>query len=676
MQGHGYNAVKEVEMITNTPVEINLDKLFDGRLIPKEEVKELKKQVDELKKDKKYYTDLGVNEKRYPKASFKVLKSKGVNHECTIIEANNRLYAVYNPAIGEGGFGKVKAIQDIESGQWFAYKIQGELGKENLPSHVNINDEHHPILENYYDTEKSKHLTPDEKVAQPPKDETVIDVESHNRVKAIIEPELQILTTLGQSSSTLFSRPGRVKVKQPKTDKKLNKEYRPGTKYSFMMPFKEGVNLHNYIERHTHLSAVKSLDLIIQSIEEVMALHDSGYLHCDIKLDNMKYDAIHHHLSLLDYGLALKLPDEKSTTVSYPGLRGTRGMIAPELKILQKDNTHIYSKETDIYALGIAAQQILDLRIDRSQKDLFTCMNKYSSFNIFDEDFRTFIAKMSDPDPTQRPSLQEVHKKLTELREDYFAISIPIRGIVTFDDCMDALNNNNVEFLQALRATDSIYLHDYPQQYTNIIYTQLRNKLESLGISVESTVLITPNLNDIVANINAKELTKDTTDKTKLKSPHICHIYHNMPVTAAEHPEIENIDAKGKHRHFRDELTKSAHLVPHHLADRIIENLSKLYDNKPNKKPTSRTTQRNNALRNAIQKLNKAKEKNTLTYFQLERTLEILELQFKAKESSRSYLAKTLYTTPTRTRIESIREIKKEVVNNKKRGIELPKMRK
>ena len=90
-------------------------------------------------------------------------------------------------------------------------------------------------------------------------------------------------------------------------------------------------------------------DHIGQLLNILNCLHDNGYVHYDLKLDNIVMDD-NGILKLIDAGTLTKINDPETVFA-----RGTKEYIAPELKIKTKpkiENNELL-KATDIYSLGI-----------------------------------------------------------------------------------------------------------------------------------------------------------------------------------------------------------------------------------------------------------------------------------------------------------------------------------
>lgn len=73
-----------------------------------------------------------------------------------------------------------------------------------------------------------------------------------------------------------------------------------------------GDNLEDLITKHKNLSVRTVKHIGLKVVEQLQSLHKMGYLHRDIKSENIligNQDTL-HNIYLIDYGLALKFKNE------------------------------------------------------------------------------------------------------------------------------------------------------------------------------------------------------------------------------------------------------------------------------------------------------------------------------------------------------------------------------
>lgn len=122
--------------------------------------------------------------------------------------------------------------------------------------------------------------------------------------------------------------------------------------YYTVMPRLRGKTLAHAIDDRTVFSLPVILWMMRQAVEALEALHAEGWMHGDVKLENLLVTS-EGHVTLLDLGFAHRPEEEPCSTDRYIG--GTIGYLAPELLI--KGNA--VDITADIYSLGIAFYRLL-----------------------------------------------------------------------------------------------------------------------------------------------------------------------------------------------------------------------------------------------------------------------------------------------------------------------------
>ena len=121
-------------------------------------------------------------------------------------------------------------------------------------------------------------------------------------------------------------------------DLKINKTlFRKVTEAALVMELFDGVSL----ERRLPQSMTQLVEVFIKSAEALAALHALGYVHCDLKPNNILVDAASKNVKVIDLGQAARIGTAKTR------IQGTPDYIAPEqVKCLP------VTVQTDVFNFG------------------------------------------------------------------------------------------------------------------------------------------------------------------------------------------------------------------------------------------------------------------------------------------------------------------------------------
>ena len=172
------------------------------------------------------------------------------------------------------------------------------------------------------------------------------------------------------------------------------------------------------------------LYIMRQALRGLEALHDAGYVHCDVKPSNLMVDRL-GTIKLVDYGRA-NLVDEK---IGF--LLGSPLFMAPEIHLREK-----YMAVSDLYSLGLVGIELLrgepiadpNITDERALLEIKRALPQrlpelLPAHVKRNKEFVAVLQRMIDPDPSKRFSSAEeaetgalglalLHKQLTILGKD------------------------------------------------------------------------------------------------------------------------------------------------------------------------------------------------------------------------------------------------------------------
>ncbi|MCH8854334.1 MAG: serine/threonine protein kinase, partial [Planctomycetes bacterium] len=176
----------------------------------------------------------------------------------------------------------------------------------------------------------------------------------------------------------------------------------------YTMKFIEGIEVSGWqvIERP---SERKCVELFIKVCDALAYAHRAGYIHRDIKPNNIHVDADDNPF-ILDFGLARPLPSEKRDDISaadHPV--GTLNYMSPEQVIGEE----LLGVQTDIYSLGVVMYEVLSGGqmpytmdgevIERRRHIIETEPTPIKVFNPkIDQDLSSIVCKCLEKHPADR----------------------------------------------------------------------------------------------------------------------------------------------------------------------------------------------------------------------------------------------------------------------------------
>ncbi len=187
-----------------------------------------------------------------------------------------------------------------------------------------------------------------------------------------------------------------------------------GTPY-FVMEYLDGETVEQLIDSHNrrgfYIPVDDAIDIMIQAVSGVEALHQAGSIHRDIKPANIILTAAPMRAVIMDFGLVRNVQVEDDLRT----LAGTPAYIAPELVEGRPDANR--SKLTDIYSLGATFYEIITGSIPFGGDTWVEILQKHiTEIPVFPSTRRPGIPEVID-DVIMRAMSKEPHERYQDCEE-------------------------------------------------------------------------------------------------------------------------------------------------------------------------------------------------------------------------------------------------------------------
>ncbi|CAD8045217.1 unnamed protein product [Paramecium primaurelia] len=187
---------------------------------------------------------------------------------------------------------------------------------------------------------------------------------------------------------------------------KLIEAYTNQTSYLIVLEYLKGGTLSQCL-KYCRMSIIEVEVITQQILEALCYLHGKGFVHRDIKPDNILFCELgqFQNLKLIDFGISCQIIDlQNDLQMNF----GTPGYIAPE--ILYRKNKKRISQKIDVFSCGAIIYYMLTgqkLISGSNQQELyqnnkFFTLNNQILKNISSQNYRDLIQKMITEDPDQR----------------------------------------------------------------------------------------------------------------------------------------------------------------------------------------------------------------------------------------------------------------------------------
>jgi len=228
-------------------------------------------------------------------------------------------------------------------------------------------------------------------------------------------PAVQIITSLTDTSN--------IGIVMPLSDTDLYKQMTIQYNHNYKKKNKQENNKQQENNTENVLNTTQLLKILYDISQGVKYMHDNGYVHLDLKPNNILLNNNNNNITALitDFGLALTLDGDNK---QFPFEAVTITHRPPEILA----GSRVYSKSTDIWSLGIIFLEVLsggkNIFVSYDKKEVIQAIQKYLSPQnitfllnsyVIDSDNKNLkpdavrlISQMLSMDPTKRPTIDSI----------------------------------------------------------------------------------------------------------------------------------------------------------------------------------------------------------------------------------------------------------------------------
>lgn len=172
-----------------------------------------------------------------------------------------------------------------------------------------------------------------------------------------------------------------------------------------VMPRLKGVSIAQVLAKTGYVSVRQALWITRQVAEALDSLHAKGWLHGDVKPENIMVSQ-EGHATLIDLGFALRRSEAMMTETRTA--RGTLNYVAPETMT----SAYASDQRSDIYSLGVSLFQMLTGHLPFAGKDAANLIEMHRTQPIPDprkfnaripDELVRLLSRMTAKQPVRRP---------------------------------------------------------------------------------------------------------------------------------------------------------------------------------------------------------------------------------------------------------------------------------
>lgn len=208
-----------------------------------------------------------------------------------------------------------------------------------------------------------------------------------------------------------------------------------------VMPLAPGKDYHQTLFKSPSDTSpnafLNKLEMAIQAVQAVKEYNELGYLHRDLKLDNIMWDPIENQAKLVDKAKSIYVGDTTDKSYLANAGDGTMQYMAPEIC----HSPAIFSLQSEKYALGIIVLEILSGHVFKGDpmqamvhylknkspeaeiasfiKEAFPSVFSGNTFGAMQKYIEILGTAMLRQDPIKRPSYEKILKLLNFIRKKH-----------------------------------------------------------------------------------------------------------------------------------------------------------------------------------------------------------------------------------------------------------------
>ncbi|GJM07531.1 MAG: hypothetical protein DHS20C10_12650 [marine bacterium B5-7] len=220
-------------------------------------------------------------------------------------------------------------------------------------------------------------------------------------------------------------------------------------KLGIVLPWYSGGELYALTHSDEKWPPEKVLKLVIACLDMLVALHDKGWLHRDIKSENICLDDTGNP-HFIDYAFSRK----KLSDGTFKGkVVGTQEMFEPELvnAARRKNNSYTYTEKTDCFAMGKTIEEILSLLelghqsenvVNKLSKVKYRMVNPFAANRWDARKALSFLKPKIAPAPKKSPALKQPQDFKVQLKNYLFSNEMLDADIDTRKNKLGQLTKN------------------------------------------------------------------------------------------------------------------------------------------------------------------------------------------------------------------------------------------